>query len=437
LPNSATEKPIYSEGYKKYVLYVLTGVYIFNFIDRQILVILQESIKADLNLSDTQLGLLTGLAFALFYVTLGIPIARLADKTNRKKIIAWSLAIWSAMTVVSGRALNFSQLLLARIGVGIGEAGASPAAHSMISDYFPANKRATALAVYSMGIYIGILLGYLFGGWLDEFFGWRTALMVLGLPGILYAVFFYFTVKEPPRGYAENLERGYAEQLKTNAAANYSLLEVFSLLLSRKAFLCLALGAGIHCFSVYGVGNWLPSFLARMHGMERGEIGTWLAIGSGGGGVLGVWLGGYLTDKYGQEDKRMYLLIPTVAIVISIPLLALMLATTNKYIVVGGNIVVKTLWSFYLAPCIAMAHGMVGLRMRALASAVFYLFLNLIGLGLGPLFIGIVSDYLAPEYGQESLRWAMTMGIVMCTIAAFLFWRGSTYLENDLARAPK
>jgi len=138
LPNSATEKPIYSEGYKKYVLYVLTGVYIFNFIDRQILVILQESIKADLDLSDTQLGLLTGLAFALFYVTLGIPIARLADTTNRKKIIAWSLAVWSAMTVVSGRALNFSQLLLARIGVGIGEAGASPAAHSMISDYFPA-----------------------------------------------------------------------------------------------------------------------------------------------------------------------------------------------------------------------------------------------------------------------------------------------------------
>jgi len=424
LPNSASTKPIYSESYKKYVLYVLTGVYIFNFIDRQILVILQESIKNDLGLSDTQLGLLTGLSFALFYVTLGIPIARLADRTNRKKIIAVSLAVWSAMTVISGRALNFTQLLLARIGVGIGEAGASPAAHSMISDYFP-----TALAVYSMGIYIGILLGYLFGGWLDEFFGWRTALMVLGLPGILYAVFFYFTVKEPPRGYAENLS--------TQDAANYSLGQVFGLLMSRKAFLCLALGAGIHCFSVYGVGNWLPSFLARLHGMERGEIGTWLAIGSGGGGALGVWLGGYLTDKYGQEDRRMYLIIPTVAIVISIPLLAIMLVTTNKYVVVGGNIVVKTLWSFYLAPCIAMAHGMVGLRMRALASAVFYLFLNLIGLGLGPLFIGMASDYLTPDFGQEGLRWALTLGLVMSSIAAVLFWRASVYLEGDLDAAPK
>ena len=212
-------KPIYTESYKRYVLYALTGVYIFNFIDRQILVILQESIKNDLGLSDTQLGLLTGLAFAIFYVTMGIPIARMADRTNRKKIIALSLMVWSAMTMLSGRALNFSQLLLARIGVGIGEAGASPAAHSMISDYYPANKRATALAVYSMGIYIGILLGYLFGGWLDEFFGWRTALMVLGLPGILYAIFFYFTVKEPPRGYAENLS--------TKDAANYSLWQVF------------------------------------------------------------------------------------------------------------------------------------------------------------------------------------------------------------------
>lgn len=422
------QKPTYSEGYKKYVLYVLTGVYIFNFIDRQILVILSESIKNDLGLSDTQLGLLTGLAFAIFYVTLGIPIARIADKTNRKKIIALSLAVWSAMTVISGRAANFTQLLLARIGVGIGEAGASPAAHSMISDYFPANRRATALAVYSMGIYIGILLGYLFGGWLDEFFGWRSALMVLGFPGILYAIFVYLTVKEPPRGYSDNLS--------THQAANFSLSQVFGLLMSRKAFLCLAFGAGIHCFSVYGVGNWLPSFLARLHGMERGEIGTWLAIGSGGGGALGVWLGGYLTDKYGQDNRRMYILIPVWAIVASIPLLVLMLLTTNKYLVVGTNIVVKTLWSFYLAPCIAMAHGMVGLRMRAMASAVFYLFLNLIGLGLGPLFIGMLSDYLAPEFGQESLRWALTMGIVMCSIAAFLFWRGSIFLEKDLDRAP-
>ena len=164
MSNIKAKPPTYSESYKRYDLLALTGVYIFNFIDRQILVILQESIKNDLGLSDTQLGLLTGFAFAIFYVTLGIPIARLADRSNRKRIIAISLAVWSIMTVLSGRAMNFVQLLLARIGVGIGEAGASPPAHSIISDYYPANKRATALATYSMGIYIGILLGYLFGG---------------------------------------------------------------------------------------------------------------------------------------------------------------------------------------------------------------------------------------------------------------------------------
>jgi len=197
-----TPRPTYSGGYRKYVLLALTGVYIFNFIDRQILVILQESIKAELDLSDTQLGLLTGFAFAIFYVTLGLPVARLADRSNRRNIITIALTIWSAMTAISGLASNFVQLLLARIGVGIGEAGGSPPAHSMISDYYPKNKRATALAIYSTGIYIGILLGYLLGGWLDEYFGWRRALMVLGVPGVIYAVIFYFTVQEPPRGYA-------------------------------------------------------------------------------------------------------------------------------------------------------------------------------------------------------------------------------------------
>lgn len=427
MPETASNTT-FSEGYKRYVLLVLTGVYIFNFIDRQILVILQESIKADLLLSDTQLGLLTGFAFALFYVTLGIPIARLADKTNRKKIIAVSLAVWSAMTVLSGRASNFVQLLLARVGVGIGEAGASPPAHSMISDYFPENRRATALATYSMGIYIGILLGYLFGGWLDEYFGWRTALLVVGLPGVLYALFFYLTVKEPPRG--------YSEKIKTTGA-EYSMMQVFGLLMSRKAFVFLAFACGLHAFVVYGVGNWMPSLLSRLHEMPRGEIGTWLAIGSGGGGILGVWLGGYLSDRLSVYDKRWYLWLPALAVFVSLPLTTLMIFSTNKYVVVLVNIVVKTLWSFYLGPCIAMAHGMVGLKMRALASAVLFLFLNLIGLGMGPLFIGMVSDYLEPELGIESLRWSLGFGVIISALAVLLFWRGAVFLKGDLARAPK
>ncbi len=414
----------YTEGYKKYVLLILTGVYVFNFIDRQILVILQESIKAELDLSDTQLGLLTGLAFALFYVTVGLPIARLADKSNRKNIITVSLVVWSGMTAVCGLAGNFIQLLLARIGVGIGEAGASPPAHSMISDYFPKEKRATALSVYTMGIYIGILFGYLFGGWLDEFFGWRTALMVVGLPGIIYAILFFFTVREP--------ERGMAESRQAEAEHMPSLSEVFSILWRKKSFRYIALGAGFTAFVQYGIGNWSPSLLVRVHGMQSGEIGTWLSLASGLGGALGVWIGGYGGDRLGRRDVKWYLLLPMITLLISLPFTLLLLWTDNQYVCLASMAISKICWTTYLAPCIAMAHGMVGLRMRALASAVLFLVLNLVGLGLGPLVIGALSDQLAADYGTTGLVYAMHISFVMLLLAIGCFWIGARRIKQDL-----
>jgi len=414
----------FSEGYKKYVLLLLTGVYVFNFIDRQILVILQESIKSDLNLSDTQLGFLTGLAFAIFYVTVGLPIARLADRYNRKNIIAVSLSLWSVMTAVSGFAGNFSQLLLARIGVGIGEAGGSPPAHSMISDYFPKEKRATALSIYSMGIYFGILFGYLFGGWLDEYFGWRTALMVVGVPGILYAIIFYFSVREPERGMAENRQR--------EASHIPTLSEVFSVLWQKKSFRYIALGAAFTAFVQYGVGNWSPSLLARIHEMGRGEIGTWLSLAAGLGGALGVWLGGYMGDKLGQVDSKWYLLFPILMLLISLPFTFVLLWTDHKMICLISMAICKICWTTYLAPCIAMSHGLVGIRMRALASAILFLVLNLIGLGLGPLVIGAISDQLSGDYGHNGLVYAMHVSIIMIVLAILCFWIGSKRIQSDL-----
>ena len=420
----SAQKPSYTGNYKKYVLVLLTGVYVFNFIDRQILVILQESIKADLNLSDTQLGLLTGLAFALFYVTIGLPIARLADRYNRKNIISISLSIWSMMTVLSGYAGNFVQLLLARIGVGIGEAGGSPPAHSMISDYFPKEKRATALSVYSMGIYIGILFGYLFGGWLDEFFGWRTALMVVGVPGILYAIFFFFTVREPQRGMAENRQDEASHMPK--------LSEVFSILMEKKSFRYIAFGAGFTAFVQYGVGNWSPSLLARVHEMSRGEIGTWLSMSSGLGGALGVWLGGYMGDKLGQKNAKWYLLFPMIMLLISLPFTFVILWSDNKFVCIAAMAISKICWTTYLAPCIAMSHGLVGIRMRALASAILFLVLNLVGLGLGPLVIGWLSDQLAGGFGKTALVYSLHVSFIMLLLAIFCFWIGSKRISEDL-----
>ncbi|MEM1124487.1 MAG: MFS transporter, partial [Bacteroidota bacterium] len=326
-----SEKPLFSQRYKAYVLLVLTGVYTFNFIDRQILVIIQESIKGELGLSDTQLGLLTGFAFAIFYVSLGLPIARFADKNNRRNVVAVSLAIWSGMTAISGTVANYFQLLLARIGVGVGEAGGSPPAHSMISDYFPAHQRATALSIYSVGIYIGILAGYSIGGWIDATYGWRMAFYALGIPGIIYALLLFLTVKEPPKGHSDGkiLDANTSSVKKDSPIASLSgkaeateptFWDVVKELMSKKTFVYVAIGCGFHTFGNYGVGNFFAPFLARVHEMPVQEIGVALGLTSGFGGIIGTFSGGYLADKFGQKDIRAYMWVPIIAGLINFPL---------------------------------------------------------------------------------------------------------------------
>ena len=254
---------------RNYALVMLTVVYSFNFVDRQLLAILQESIKLELGFSDSQLGLLTGFAFAVFYVTAGIPIARWADRANRRNIVALAIGLWSFMTAVSGAVQNYLQLLLARIGVGVGEAGGSPPSHSIISDIFPPDKRAGAMAFYSMGVNFGILFGFLFGGWLNEFFGWRVAFVVVGVPGILLAIVVRLTLRDPMRGLSE----------KHRASDEYvSFVEVVKLLWSRVSFRHLALACGLNAFAGYSTGSWTASFLIRSHAMTTGELGTWLAM---------------------------------------------------------------------------------------------------------------------------------------------------------------
>lgn len=428
-----TENPQYSQRYKAYVLLILTGVYTFNFIDRQILVIIQESIKAELGLSDTQLGLLTGFTFAVFYVTLGLPIARFADKNNRRNVVTWSLAIWSGMTAISGLVTNFFQLLLARVGVGVGEAGGSPPAHSMISDYFPAHQRATALSIYSMGIYVGILAGYSIGGWIDATYGWRMAFYALGIPGIIYALLLFFTVKEPPKGHSDAVAKIMGNQKAMEEEASF--WEVVRILLSKKTFIFIAFACGLHTFSNYGVGNFFAPFLARVHGMPVEDIGIWLGITSGFGGIIGTFLGGFLADKFGRKDLRWYMWIPIIAGLINLPFSYFAFFSGNLNVVLATYFITALLTALYLGPSIAVTHNLIDAKKRALASAILFLVLNFIGLGLGPVAIGMISDYLSADYGAESLRYAFTITWITGTISLILFYLGSkTYQEEALVK---
>ena len=411
-----------SNLYRNYVLAMLTLVYVFNFIDRQLLVILQESIKKELHLSDTRLGLLSGFTFAIFYVTLGIPIARLADKSSRRNIVAASLGLWSIMTALSGMARNFIQLLLARIGVGVGEAGGSPAAHAMISDYFPPEKRSTALSVYSAGIYFGVLIGFLMGGYLSQALGWRTAFFMLGLPGVVFSLLFYATVKEPRRG-ATDTSSGQAE--------SHSFGTVLKRLYSTKTFMYLAAGASLHVFCIYGMMNWANSFLIRLHGMSKLDAGTALGLALGIGGALGSFGGGFLTDYFGKRHARLYLVIPAYAIIISLLFAAGGLFLPGTFLSILCIGLCASLQSSYLGPSLAVTHSLVPASMRAMASAVFFLAINLIGLGLGPLAVGFLSDLLKPSLGSDSLRWAMSCVIPVGLIAMSLFFVAAKKLELD------
>ena len=412
---ATSDTPYARKSYRYFVLGVLTLVYALNFVDRQLLVILQEQIKAELILSDTQLGLLSGFAFALFYVSCGIPIARWADRGTRRSIIALALTVWSLMTAVSGLAQNYLHLLLARIGVGVGEAGGSPPAHSMISDIFRKEERATALSIYSIGIYIGILLGFALGGWIADTFGWRTAFFVVGLPGVLGAAFLRFTVKEPLRGWSEG------RQGDTSPPPPFGT--VLKFLWSRHTFRNLALAGSLQALVIYGIGNWLPSYFLRNFEISLTELGIWMALTSGIGGGAGSFFGGWMTDRLGVRDARWYVWGPAILMLAISPVLLVILNTPTLQLALVLTGLFHFLSASYLGPALAVSHGLVGLRMRALTSAIFFFFINLIGLGLGPLIVGYLSDSFAAGGNDSALAQAM-----LITGCAASLWGGIHYL---------
>ncbi len=404
-----------SEGYRWYVVWLLFGVYVLNFVDRQILTILMEPIRKEFNFSDMQLGLLGGLAFALLYSTLGIPIARLADRNNRVNIIAISLFVWSLFTVLTGRAQSFVQLLMARVAVGIGEAGCTPPAYSILGDYFEKKRRTTAVAIYSMGIYGGVFVGYLVGALVAQSYGWRYAFYVVGLPGIVLALVVKLTLREPPRGFADGV---------VTAVETPPVRDVLGRLLVKPTFWHLALASALHAFVGYGVNGFHPSFLIRSHGLSVAEAGVVLSVVSAVSGIGGTWLGGYLADRYsnGRNDVRWQMWVPGIATLLNVPAAVLAYTMPDKNLVIGTMFVSLVLGVMYLGPSYATMQRLVGIRERALGSSLLLLVVNLLGLGLGPMLVGAVSDlmnkrFLAADMAADlakaqGLRWALA--IMVC-----------------------
>ncbi|HEV7232953.1 MAG TPA: MFS transporter [Sphingorhabdus sp.] len=411
------------------MLWTLLVVYILNFLDRQIVSILAEPMKQEFGLTDTQLGLLAGPAFAVFYAVLGVPIARYADKggTNRVWLISISLAVWSAMTAVCGMAQNFVQLALARVGVGVGEAGCTPAAHSLIADSVSADKRSSAIAFYGLGIPIGGLLGLILGGIINDVYGWRAAFMIVGVPGILLALVIPKVIRDPRIG-VETIASASAATAPSVLSFGEAAREIFA----SKAWLYIFIAASFTAFLSYGKGLWTISFFIRSHGLSTTEAGLAMAVALGVSGIIGTWLGGKVADRFGKDNKRHLLTMPALGMTIAAPLLFAAYWSEN-WIVGGALLVVPTILnSAYYGPAYGCVQGLVRKEARAVAASLVVFGQNLIGLGLGPLAFGMLSDALEPMAGVDSVRWVLYGAAWLGLIPAFFFWRASLRLNAEL-----
>ncbi|MGQ0661124.1 spinster family MFS transporter [Sphingosinicella sp.] len=406
------------------VLLVLLLAYIFNFIDRQIIGILAVPIKAELGLTDTQLGLMGGIAFALFYSGLAIPIAWLADRKSRVNIIAISVATWSAFTALCGVAQNFWQLFLARMGVGIGEAGGVAPSYGLISDFYPRERRARALAFFSLGIPIGSALGVFFGGWIASHLDWRSAFLIVGLAGLPAALLVKLLVPEPVRGGFDSADGSASEPAPP-------FLEVAARLASTPSFWLLSFGAASGSILGYGLIFWLPSFFGRSFGLALADVGWFY----GGivliGGVAGTWLGGWLGDRTGPGDPGSYARIPAFCFLAAAPCFAAGLFAPNLWLGWALFATGQMLALAWLGPVIAAVQHIVPPNMRATASASFLFINNLIGIGFGIFFLGFMSDRMTAAYGEDSLKYSILFGLAFYLLSAAIYFMASRRLARD------
>jgi predicted MFS family arabinose efflux permease len=420
-PIPAPEPETSSSRYPYYVLGVLVAVNLFNFVDRQIVSVLLQQIKVDFDVSDEWLGLLTGMAFVVVHSLVGIPIARWADRGTRRNIIALGVAVWSAMTACSGLARSFTQLLILRMGVGIGEAAGTPPSHSMISDYFPPERRARALAIYAVGLYAGIMFGYLAAGWVGQYFGWRTTFVVVGVPGLLLALVVRLTVKEPPR---------------TTSVESHPLGEVVSYLFHRPAYVFVTLAGSFHAIAGYGMAHWAPTFLLRVHEMSYSELGTWLGLITGIAGGAGALSGGILADRFGSGDERWYPWVCAVAALVALPFAAGFLLSDSKWTALAMFAPHIFAIGVYTGPIYAMNQSLAKPRMRATGVAMHLFIVSIVGGGIGPWMIGRLNDSFRAEYGELGIRYSLLIVISCgCVAAAAFYALASRSYREDVAAA--
>ena len=450
---ATAERPLFSVGYRRWMLTLLVAIYACSFIDRVIVATVGQSIKFDLKLSDTQFGLLTGAAFALFYALFGMPVAWLAERFNRVSIIALSIALWSAMTVLCGTAVGYPQLLLYRMGVGIGEGGAGPATQSLLSDHYPAKQRASALAIYIIGVPLGTMLGAVAGGWLTQAFDWRTAMMVVGAPGLLLALLARATLREPPRGHSE---------IGAPDAKAPGIVATLRRLFSTSTFRHMAAGCVLTNLAGTGISQFAPTYLARTFALRPAEVGLLYGLVYGVAGTIGILVSGFGSDLGARRDKRWYAWLPAAGAILALP--AYVMAFTR-----GGPLAAASFifmgamcMAIYMAPTFAVLQNLVEPRMRATAAALILLLMNVFGQGVGPGLIGVESDALARRFftggdymslcrggvaakgaapalakacvaaSAHGLRWAILVSTVFLVLGTIQFLLAARTIRRDL-----
>lgn len=428
-PDAPSEsEETFSPAYRNYVLFLLLAVYTSNYIDRQILAGLLEPIKEEFQLRDATLGLLTGGVFALFYATLGIPFAMWADRGNRRNIITLALTIWSGMTALCGTAGNIWQLFIFRVGVGVGEAGSSPPSHSIIADLFPPEKRATAMAIFAMGVNIGILFGFFIAGRIYEFFGdWRPAFFIVGLPGLMLALLVRYTLREPPRG--------LSEKRVLDSVEAPPFITVVKFMLSQPAMVHLLIGCSLVVTFGYCFVSWGTSFFIRSHHMSLGDATMAMGLFLGIAGAIGTFSAGWAADHFSKKDIRWMSWSVAVLIGASWPFTVAVLLVDSTALALFLFTFTAFAGAAYLGPSFAMTQGLVGVKMRALAAAFLLFTVNFIGYMIGPFVAGLLSDYYATKYGDESLRWALLTISVVNVWAVVHYYIAGKHLQAGFERA--